>query len=214
LNHIRLDAEPRGDIFNGLRSDRTGRRELRRAGSEVRGGTSKDVKWLAVTTADHLSAACFDTVLEDQAAIATLIERQLNGAALALMRAAAEGFIRGIWFARCATDPEVERFQKDQLNKGIRKLVNEVEAALGSNSDVLSRMVATQWDTRPYTTMDAIREISRKAYFYRTSHMDVGEHRWTPVLLSHGRGHWFDPSTTHHSETSAEQGSSRRLGGV
>src|SRR5262249_24461843 len=27
----------------------------------------------------------------------------------------------------------------------------------------------------------------------------------TPV--SHGRGHWFDPSTAHHSETSAEHGS-------
>ena len=28
-----------------------------------------------------------------------------------------------------------------------------------------------------------------------------------PTSVSHGRGHWFDPSTAHHSETLAEQGS-------
>jgi hypothetical protein len=30
--------------------------------------------------------------------------------------------------------------------------------------------------------------------------MEVGEQRWTSVLPSHGRGHWFDPSTDHHSK--------------
>jgi len=110
----------------------------------------------------QISAACFDMVLEHQAAIATLIEQQLNGSALALLRAAAEGFIRGVWFARCATDSEVQRFQKDQLDKGIRKLVNEVETALGCNSDVLSRMVATQWDTLCSFTHTGFKQVTRR----------------------------------------------------
>src|SRR6185312_6629302 len=35
-----------------------------------------------------------------------------------------------------------------------------------------------------------------------------------PTSVSHGRGHWFDPSTAHHSETSAEQGSRKFPGSL
>src|SRR5437879_8947852 len=34
------------------------------------------------------------------------------------------------------------------------------------------------------------------------------------ALLSHGRGHWFDPSTAHHSEAPAEQGSRKFPGSL
>jgi hypothetical protein len=109
-----------------------------------------------------IAAACFDAVLEHQAAIATLVERQLNGSALALMRVVAEAYIRGAWFARCATDDEVQRFQKDELEKGIRTLVRELEASLGNANDVLSRTIKNQWNTLCSFTHTGFKQVTRR----------------------------------------------------
>jgi hypothetical protein len=43
------------------------------------------------------AAVCFDKVLEHQAALLVLVDHQLNGSALALLRVIAEGLIRGMW---------------------------------------------------------------------------------------------------------------------
>ena len=92
----------------------------------------------------QIAAACFDTVLEHQAAIAALVERQLIGSALALLRVMAEAFIRGMWFARCATDEQAASFKNDEIKK-LTSLVAEIEVNLGSATDTLSRMVKSQW---------------------------------------------------------------------
>jgi len=110
-----------------------------------------------------IAAGCFDMALEHQAAIALLVEKQHNGSALALMRVIAEAFIRGMWIARCATDEEVERFQKDnEPQKSLRTLVTEVETAVGNETDTLSNMVKKQWSTLCSFTHTGFRQIVRR----------------------------------------------------
>jgi hypothetical protein len=109
-----------------------------------------------------IAAGCFDVCLEHQAAIAALVERQLNGSALSLLRAAIEAFIRGIWVARCATDDEMQHFLRDQLGKGIRALVSDVEKALGNSNDVLSRTIKNQWGTLCSFTHTGVKQVTRR----------------------------------------------------
>jgi hypothetical protein len=108
-----------------------------------------------------IAAACFDTVLEHQAAIAALVERQLLGSALALARVMAEAFIRGMWFARCATDEEATRFKNDEIKK-LTSLVEEIEAKLGSATDTLSKMVKSQWATLCSFTHTGYKQVTRR----------------------------------------------------
>lgn len=109
-----------------------------------------------------IAAACFDTVLEHQAAVALLAKSELYGSAHALLRVIAESFIRGMWFARCATDDEVATFQKDELEKGIRTLVREVEAALGNATDMLSQMIAQRWNSLCSFAHTGFKQVRRR----------------------------------------------------
>ena len=110
----------------------------------------------------RIAAACFDMTLEHQAAIALLIQKGIHGSALALLRVIAEAFIRGIWFARCAADGEIERFKDDKLEKPLRTLVAEVETALGGTTDTLSRMIAKQWSTLCSFTHTGYKQVTRR----------------------------------------------------
>jgi hypothetical protein len=109
-----------------------------------------------------IAAACFDTVLEHQNAIARLVENQLKGSALALMRVIAEAFIRGMWFARCATDDEIVRFQKNDEIKKLTSLVAEIEVAMGNATDTLSKMVQSQWGTLCGFTHTGFKQLTRR----------------------------------------------------
>jgi hypothetical protein len=110
-----------------------------------------------------IAGACFDLVLEHQAAIAVLVERELNGSAMSLMRVMAEAFIRGMWFHWCATDAELARFQRnDELDKRIRTLASEVEAALGNKQDAMSRVVRDVWGALCSYTHTGLKQVARR----------------------------------------------------
>ena len=110
----------------------------------------------------QVAAACFDTVLEHQAAIAALVQLELHGSALALLRVIAEALFRGMWFARCATDDELSQFQNDQLDKPLKQLVQEIETALGNQNDVLSAIVRKQWKHLCSFTHTGFKQITRR----------------------------------------------------
>jgi hypothetical protein len=110
----------------------------------------------------QIAAACFDAVLEHQAAIAVLVEQKLYGSAHAMLRVIAEAYIRGQWIARCATEPELERFQKDELKKTLRTIVREIETALGQSTGPLSTMVNNHWEALCSFAHTGFRQVTRR----------------------------------------------------
>lgn len=109
-----------------------------------------------------IAAACFDTVLEHQAATALLVENELYGSAHALLRVLAEGFLRGMWIARCATDEEIQRFRKDMQTKSIRAVAEDIESALGDETDVLSTMIERDWSMLCSFTHTGYLQVTRR----------------------------------------------------
>jgi hypothetical protein len=64
---------------------------------------------------------------------------------LRTLRLQAEAFLRGMWFARCATDDDVVRFLQTDFPKRLPDMVADIEVALGGATDTLSKMVKSQW---------------------------------------------------------------------
>jgi hypothetical protein len=109
-----------------------------------------------------IAAGCFDMVLEHQASVALNVERKLYGSALALLRLAAEAFIRGMWFARCATDQDATRFRATDFGKRLNDMVADIQALLGGQTDTLSNMVLKQWGTLSGFTHTGFQQIARR----------------------------------------------------
>jgi len=72
-----------------------------------------------------IAGGCFDMVLEHQNAVARLVENQLYGSALAQLRLIADAHIRGMWFARCATEADAARFRETDYTKKLNDLIKE-----------------------------------------------------------------------------------------
>lgn len=108
-----------------------------------------------------ISAAILDTVLEHQAAVSWLVYNKLNGSALAMLRVAAEAFIRGMWIARCASDEDIACFKLDRI-KRLTALVEDVEKSLGNATDTLSNMIRNQWRPLSGFTHTGFQQVTRR----------------------------------------------------
>jgi hypothetical protein len=108
----------------------------------------------------RIAAGCFDMVLEYQASIALQVRHQMKGSALSILRLEAEAFLRGMWFARCATDDDVVRFRQTDLPKRLPDMVGDIEIALGGATDTLSKMVKSQWGPLSGFTHTGFKQIA------------------------------------------------------
>jgi hypothetical protein len=109
-----------------------------------------------------IAAACLDMVLEHQNAVARLIEHQLYGSALAMLRVLAEAYIRGTWFARCADAGAAARYRESDSIEGVTDLVKDIEGSLDNATDTLSRMVRNQWGTLCGFTHTGYHQVVRR----------------------------------------------------
>jgi|NGEPerStandDraft_6_1074524.scaffolds.fasta_scaffold41977_3 hypothetical protein len=109
-----------------------------------------------------LAAGCFDMVLEHQAAIATLTKMELHGSAHALLRVMAEALFRGMYFARCAREDELSRYQRDEFRKSMEQIVRAIETELGDSNKVLSAIVESQWQALCSFTHTGYKQITRR----------------------------------------------------
>jgi hypothetical protein len=89
------------------------------------------VRFVVVAAYCHLA-------FEDHSGILLLFERGLYGAGSALLRTVIEAAARGIWFAKCATDAQVETFAAGNKFEfpHFPDLVREVEARVSPQVDV------------------------------------------------------------------------------
>lgn len=94
----------------------------------------------------QIASACFDVAIEHQAAIALLCKSKHFGSMHALMRILIESVIRGLWILHCATDADLDRFEKHGLGtKEFGHLTAEIEKAIGANQPTFSQMKDNVW---------------------------------------------------------------------
>ena len=108
----------------------------------------------------RLSSACFTAVQEHHEAIATLIEKRLHSSAFALLRVLFEGYVRGSWLANCATDAELEAFQKDTQPPSISRQLQALEAS-GLGDGYLTKIKKCSWDAMNSYTHTGMLPIQR-----------------------------------------------------
>ena len=107
-------------------------------------------------------AGCFDTVLEHQVAISILLENQLVGSAFALARSVFEGYVRGIWLNKCATDAQVSRFLKGRLDPKFQELIDDIEKEDGYTVGAISDAKKASWTTlNGFTHTGSVQVLSR-----------------------------------------------------
>src|SRR5689334_15622832 len=82
--------------------------------------------------------------------------------ALALLRVLAEALVRGLWLLHCATESELKKFKKGQLDKNFGTLIGEVEGAIGDNLAVLSGFKKSAWASLNGFTHTGFVQISRR----------------------------------------------------
>jgi hypothetical protein len=73
-------------------------------------------------------AAIIDQLIEHHEALLLLVRAEKTGSAFALARSIVEGMYRGLWLNFCATDAEIERFEKDdKLPFTMREIADAID---------------------------------------------------------------------------------------
>src|SRR5271169_432882 len=110
----------------------------------------------------RLAAACFHQALEHHEAIVVLVLRRLYGSAMTLIRPMFEIYSRGIWLNICASDEDLDKFQKGKLHRKFADLINDIESHEGYDVGVLLHVKKSSWRAmNDYTHGGALQVIPR-----------------------------------------------------
>lgn len=92
-----------------------------------------------------LSAGCLDIASEFHKAIIFLVSNKLFGAAFSLKRSLFESIIRGLWLLECATEQEIDKFEKGKTPT-LSTMINSIENKEEYSNTALSKLKDTSWD--------------------------------------------------------------------
>lgn len=107
----------------------------------------------------------FDLSIEHHVGIIGLVERHINGSAFALLRAAFETLVRGIWLNLCASDKDIQVFHKndcfpDGLNFG--QMISAIEKHPDFSDKLLSQLKNSSWEAMNSYTHGGMLQLSRR----------------------------------------------------
>jgi hypothetical protein len=91
-----------------------------------------------------------------------LVTNQQYGSTLATLHVLVEAHIRGLWFARCATQQDAANFRANDSIKKMKAFVTDNEASLGIATDKLSKLLRDQWGPLCGFTHTGLRQITRR----------------------------------------------------
>lgn len=111
---------------------------------------------------EMLAAGCFDVALEHQAAVAFLYASGLIGSMHAMLRPLIEATVRGLWLLLCASEHELDHFEKGRIEKPFGALAAEVEASIGAGTPVLTTMKRRVWSALHDFTHTGFRQVTRR----------------------------------------------------
>jgi hypothetical protein len=120
----------------------------------------------------YLSGACLHASIEHGFAILVLVDEDLHGSALALIRLQFEAYVRGMWLAQCASDSEVDKAGHDEFPK-INSMIESLEKPGLLDSALLSTIKDGAWESLNSLT--------------HTGYQQIG-----PRLNKYGIGSYFD----------------------
>ena len=110
----------------------------------------------------RLSVGCYDQVFEHHFAICTLLRSKAYGSAFALVRSVFEGFVRGVWLKKCASDVELEKYYDDNLDLKFWQLLDRVEKVPGFESGRLTELRKSSWKAMNSYTHGGVLQASRR----------------------------------------------------
>jgi len=111
---------------------------------------------------NRYASACFDMVLEHYKAITELINLRLPGSAFALSRLLFESCVHGIWLHRCATERDLDRYQRDKFDKKMLVLIADVEKTEGFEEHTFSKAKAKTWKLLNSLTHSGYEQLGRR----------------------------------------------------
>ena len=120
----------------------------------------------------YLSGACLHASIEHGQAILVLVDEELYGSALALVRLQFEAYVRGTWLAQCASDSEVDKAGHDRFPE-INSMIASLEEPRLLDSALLSKIKGDAW--KPLNSLT------------HTGYQQIG-----PRLNKDGIGSYFD----------------------
>lgn len=85
----------------------------------------------------------------------------MHAPAFALVRLVFEAYLRGVWFAHCATDTELERFAKGDSPPKVPKMLEAIEKTPGFNSGQLSAIYTRSWSAMCAYTHTGSQQVLR-----------------------------------------------------
>lgn len=110
----------------------------------------------------RLAAGCLDMALEHQKAILLLVAHKLYGSAFSLERLLFEAFVRGVWLHGCASEAELDQFERGKLDKTFASLVQETENLEAFDVGVLSQAKAASWKAMNSFTHTGFAQVVRR----------------------------------------------------
>lgn len=97
---------------------------------------------------NRVSAALLHLALEHHGAIQILVSYEpspLYGSAAALLRPQFEGYVRGVWFHRCASEQDVDKFIKGDEPPRIDELISNIETLPSFEEGLLKATKKDSW---------------------------------------------------------------------
>jgi len=134
---------------------------------------------------ESLALSCLDVAVENHAAIIILIQSQLYGSALSLLRVQLEALVRGTWLLHVATPEQCVKYMKSDVPK-FYKLIEEVEAAIDKKDSLLSLIKESHWGIFNDFTHTGIEAIIRRKGPETTGHLNYRTEEIVKVLRHSG----------------------------
>jgi hypothetical protein len=106
----------------------------------------------------YLSGACLHASIEHGFAILVLVDEDLHGSAVALIRLQFEAYVRGVWLAQCASDSEVDKAGNDEFPK-INSMIESLEKPGLLDSALLSTIKGGAWKSLNSLTHTGYQQI-------------------------------------------------------
>lgn len=111
----------------------------------------------------RFAGTCFLVAQEHHQAILLLLSQAhpMHAPAFALVRPVFEAYLRGVWFAHCATDENLKGFAKGDSPPKMPKMLEAIEKAPEFNSGQLSTIYASSWSAMCAYTHTGSQQVLR-----------------------------------------------------
>ena len=134
------------------------------------------------TNRQLFSISCFDLAIEHHASICLLLNAQLYGSAFALLRLAYEALVRGLFLSLCATEDEINAYDKDSFGLKFNDMIIRIEGHLSIQDSGLSSLKNTSWKIFNSFTHSGIAQVIRRNKDGVTGNINYPEQELIQVL--------------------------------